>query len=422
VSRLQWNGSTWVTNILWDQYGWGGNDDPTISYPASLTTTIAVGASTDWDYRADYNGFSGSQDYTWQSGTSFASPLAASVAALVLSRNGNLTATQVRDILRNGADKVHSATVAYSGGQNTCYGYGRLNAAAAVSAATVDSSAPSFTSASVQTTRSINLKFSEPMGGNVYVPTSYTISGSGKGTLASNPSKIIRLSPSDYRLVWNSGGMVAGSVTVSTSGLKDTAGNSLASPTSRNSTGTKAIELVNCGGSVHYPYGSGDPRTPWLADNMGWVGNSKIVYTTDAYQNSTSTAVNTSGVVTPAPQAVYQSARANYYSTSWLTYTLKNVLPGETVKVRLHFNEFYGWSAYGDQLFHIRINNSNPLNYPDLPYYDIMGYTGGQMHKADFREFTVTNGSGPMLIQLEPALGWSGYYNLTLNGIEVLRP
>ena len=110
-----------------------------------------------------------------------------------------------------------------------------------------------------------------------------------------------------------------------------------------------------------------------------------------------------------------------YYNSAWGTYTLRNVLPYETVKVRLHFNEFYGWANVGDQMFSIRINNSNPSNYPNWPNYDIMNYTGSQMNKADIREFTVTNGAGPMLIQLQPSQGWTGYYNWTLNGIEVLR-
>jgi hypothetical protein len=204
--------------------------------------------------------------------------------------------------------------------------------------------------------------------------------------------------------------------------LKDVAGNSLTGTASRSSTGTKAIELVNCGGSTVYPYVGGDPRTPWLAEDTGWVGNTRMLYTTDGSQNYTSTSVNTSGVSSPAPQAVYQHAKVRYYDSSWMTYTLKNVLPYESVKVRLHFNEFYGWNYIGAQLFHLRINKPDPMTYPDMTFYDIMYYTGEQMHKADIREFTVTNGAGPMLIQVQPAQDIWGYYVATINGIEVVRP
>ena len=61
------------------------------------------------------------------SGTSFSCPLTAGVAALLLQSNPNLTATQVRDILRNTADNAAFP--------NKFYGYGIINALAAVEAA-----------------------------------------------------------------------------------------------------------------------------------------------------------------------------------------------------------------------------------------------------------------------------------------------
>src|SRR5262249_18393700 len=84
------------------------------SWPANLASSIAVGASTDWDYRADYSEYGGNIDFVASSsggnagitttdrtgadgydpgdytssfgGTSSATPLAAGVAALMLSR------------------------------------------------------------------------------------------------------------------------------------------------------------------------------------------------------------------------------------------------------------------------------------------------------------------------------------------------
>ncbi len=64
--------------------------------------------------------------YTAFSGTSAACPIAAGVGALLLSVDPDLTRTEVRDLMRNSADKV--GDVVYFGGFNTYYGYGRVNA------------------------------------------------------------------------------------------------------------------------------------------------------------------------------------------------------------------------------------------------------------------------------------------------------
>lgn len=160
-------------------YNWGtisGANPSTangISYPASLSSTIAVGASTDFDYRSDYSQYGNNLDFVAPSnggyagitttdrtgedgynkagtgndypvpdplsdtnytstfgGTSSASPLAAGIGALLLSKNPNLTASQIRTIMRDSADEIGSVT--YVAGFNQYYGYGRVNAAAAL--------------------------------------------------------------------------------------------------------------------------------------------------------------------------------------------------------------------------------------------------------------------------------------------------
>ena len=70
-------------------------------------------------------------DYTSKfGGTSSATPLAAGIAGLILSVNPNLTAQQVRDVLKDTADKIGSG---YDGsGHSPEYGYGRVNALRAV--------------------------------------------------------------------------------------------------------------------------------------------------------------------------------------------------------------------------------------------------------------------------------------------------
>ena len=138
-----------------------------VSYPARYPECIAVGASTDYDYRSQYSQYDetldhvldivapsnggnwgigttditgtggyDSGDYTNPSGdsafggTSSACPLAAGVAALLLSENPNLTPNQIKEILENTADKIGDVT--YADGYNKYYGYGRVNADAAL--------------------------------------------------------------------------------------------------------------------------------------------------------------------------------------------------------------------------------------------------------------------------------------------------
>lgn len=135
-----------------------------VSYPANLSSTIAVGASTDWNCRSDYSQYGSALDFVAPSGggyagitttdrtgtagyntattanggdytsafggTSSASPLAAGIAALLLSKNPNLTAEQIRGIMQDSAEKI--GPVAYSGGRNDYYGYGCVDAEAAL--------------------------------------------------------------------------------------------------------------------------------------------------------------------------------------------------------------------------------------------------------------------------------------------------
>lgn len=63
------------------------------------------------------------------SGTSMAQPHAAGVACLILSKNPSLTNQQVRDILASTADDIGAA------GRDNQFGFGRINALAAVEAA-----------------------------------------------------------------------------------------------------------------------------------------------------------------------------------------------------------------------------------------------------------------------------------------------
>ena len=156
-----------------------GNDFPftdTISYPASMAEIIAVGASNNQDVRSSYSQFGDGIDIVAPSsdlppgggtlrvettdvrgtsgrntanspagdycnandasgfgGTSSATPLAAGIAALMLSVNPALTPAEIREILRATADKIDGPNANYdANGRSSQYGFGRVNATAAV--------------------------------------------------------------------------------------------------------------------------------------------------------------------------------------------------------------------------------------------------------------------------------------------------
>ncbi|MDB6140416.1 MAG: hypothetical protein JWO94_3488, partial [Verrucomicrobiaceae bacterium] len=150
-------------------YGpWNGAPDTVdaaVAYPASNPQTIAVGAATDCDLRSDYSEYLGHLDFLapsnggWNDiatldptgdvgwtpqdyklnfgGTSAATPLAAGIAALMLSRDPALTAGEIRSIMHATCDKIGGVTYAEDG-THPMYGHGRVNAARAV-----DSTLPS---------------------------------------------------------------------------------------------------------------------------------------------------------------------------------------------------------------------------------------------------------------------------------------
>ena len=145
-----WTGSQWLSY----RYFMGAG----ISFPASYSNAIAVGACNNLGKQSPYSQYGNGIDFVAPSnggslgitttdvaapsgynpagnyndnfgGTSSATPLAAGIAALMLSANGNLTAEDVRTMMRDSADDMETP------GFDIYTGYGRVNAYAAVSAA-----------------------------------------------------------------------------------------------------------------------------------------------------------------------------------------------------------------------------------------------------------------------------------------------
>jgi hypothetical protein len=119
-------------------------NDEVCSHPK----TVAVGRSTRFDREngsafgpeldllapgVDVFSTQSGGDYGTSTGTSFAAPCTAGVAALVLAAKPEATADEVRQILSDTCDQIGG--VAYSDGRHDKYGFGRVNAARAVDAA-----------------------------------------------------------------------------------------------------------------------------------------------------------------------------------------------------------------------------------------------------------------------------------------------
>jgi hypothetical protein len=136
-------------------YGWnkgtvvfaaaGNYSSSTPIYPAGCTNVVAVGATDSNDLLASFSNFGTYVDltapgvnivtttagggYGGVSGTSFSSPIAAGVAALVLSRNPSLSAQQLVTLLEQNSDDLGAL------GYDPIFGWGRVNASRAVVAA-----------------------------------------------------------------------------------------------------------------------------------------------------------------------------------------------------------------------------------------------------------------------------------------------
>ena len=147
-----------------------------IRFPASIPAAIAVGASTNLGLRANYSNYGEGIDFVAPSsggtkrvfttdvsitgrglnigsttsgdaeglytnnfgGTSSATPLAAGIAALILSLNPKLTWDQVRKYMRDTADKIDFTSGNYLDGYSIQYGFGRVNAYKALQAVKSD--------------------------------------------------------------------------------------------------------------------------------------------------------------------------------------------------------------------------------------------------------------------------------------------
>ncbi len=96
-------------------------------YTASQGTDMA-----GYNYYPLTNGDKEGKYYSNFNGTSASAPIAAGIAALIISANPDITALQVINLIKNTAEKKGPANTYDANGFSPQYGYGRINAFAAV--------------------------------------------------------------------------------------------------------------------------------------------------------------------------------------------------------------------------------------------------------------------------------------------------
>jgi RHS repeat-associated protein len=162
---------------------------------------------------------------------------------------------------------------------------------------------------------------------------------------------------------------------------------------------------INCAGAA---------STPFLAD--AYFSSAGTMFTA-----TIASAIDTSQVSNPAPQAVYQSQRyMNNGDTHPLLYTLPNLTPGATYRIRLHWAGFAG-GAPGLRLINVLVNGAPVITHFDVnrAAVDLYGGTTGDL-KAIVREVSgIADASGNVVIALTSDPGHT-YVTAFINGIEVL--
>ena len=125
----------------------------------------------------------------------------------------------------------------------------------------------------------------------------------------------------------------------------------------------------------------------------------------DAYTNP----IDVTGVVNPAPQAVYQTKRTGMNGVGF-TYVIPQLKAGGSYNVRLHFAESAA-TGIGQRLFNVAINGTTVLSN-----FDVFA-TAGAAFKAVIKEFiTTADGNGNISI----AYNYGSATNPLANGIEVI--
>jgi subtilisin family serine protease len=288
------------------------NASSTPYYPAACANAVAVSATTSSDTLASFSSYGswitvsapGASIYTtnrgggygaWN-GTSFASPITAGLAALILSVNPNLSNAQVVDIIKQNADDLGAA------GFDQYFGYGRINAYKSVVAAInvapqTDTTAPtaSITSPAGGATVSGALQVSVSAADNAGVArVELYVNGRLLGTDTSSPfsfywdTTLLSDGPCDlYAIAYDAAGNVGQSshlsATVSNTPDATPPQVSIKSPTSGSKLGSKTTVSATASDNKAVTrmelYIDGSLKTSTTSGSLSWNWNTSKVAT-----------------------------------------------------------------------------------------------------------------------------------------------
>lgn len=135
--------------------------------------------------------------------------------------------------------------------------------------------------------------------------------------------------------------------------------------------------------------------------------NYYVYGTASGNQTGTATvtnSINTSNVINPAPQSVYQTQR---WATH-MTYTIPNLVANAPYTTRLHFVESWA-TVTGQRVFNVQINGVSVLSN-----FDIYKTAGGQNIAIVEESTNNTDASGNLVIQFDATIN-----NASVAGIEI---
>jgi len=258
------------------------------------TSMIAVSATDTTDARASFSSYGsfvslsapGTNIYTtnqgggygYVAGTSFSSPIAAAVGALVMAANPSLSSAQVENILFTTAVDLGSA------GRDIYFGYGRVNAAAAVAAAGGTAAAP------VADTTPPSVAIASP-GASSTVSGTATVNvnasdnvGVARVDLKVNSTVVASDSAAPYSFAWDTKGVANGMATLTVVAY-DAAGNvASSSPVSVNISNTTTTQ----------PVADTTPPTVRITNPVAGAVRGNVSVTVNASDNSGSAGISMS--------------------------------------------------------------------------------------------------------------------------------
>jgi subtilisin family serine protease len=375
-------GGTSASSMLQNavNYAWGkgaiifaaamNNSSSAPMYPAACTNVVAVSATDTNDTLASFSDYgswitlsapgnnilttNSGGGYGWWYGTSFASPIAAGVAALALAVNPALTNSALLTLLEQNSDDLGPA------GYDTSFGWGRVNAYKAVIAAQ-NTLAPASISISpaVQTLSAGQTQQFTPVitGGSSGLTVTWSMSPS-VGTLANGlytaPSPI-----GSTQTVYVTAALSTGATSSATVTLNPPA-------TGPTTPSNAPLIRVNAGGTTYI-----DPSGNTWSWDYDYIGG-----------NTATTGATVTGT-TASP--LYQTCR-------WGGFTYQFQVPNGSYTVILKFAEIY-FTGAGSRVFNVSINGT-----PVLTNFDIVAQAGGALKALD-KSFPVTATNGQISIQ-----------------------